>query len=181
MIEGKIEYNGKVMVYSTDRDGSMWVNDEKTRFEDGSPVSIEDIVEMLTFYGHDLLKRRSKHQNIHYVRFWDDDDNYILFKDNGDPVIRIVDGRICSAAHDCICDKTFPMRGGAYLTRGAYDGFKTKVENSGIFHKGKKRKKLYGYNMIYCCKTCGNEWVLSSPDSMNMCTWLVKRRMELRA
>lgn len=180
-IQGKMEYNGKVVIFTSDRDGSFWVNNEETRFEDGSPVSTEDIIELLTFYGHDLLRRRSKRQYKIRVWFWDDEHRLILFDDNGDPVIRIEDGKICSASYDCICDKTFPMYGGARVGKDNFSEFKAKVEASGIFDKGKKKRKMYGYNMIYHCKTCGNEWVLSSPDSLAMWGWAVKKRLEQKA
>ena len=184
-IQGKMEYNGKVVIFTSDRDCSFWVNNEETRFEDESPVSTEDIVELLTFYGHELIKRRSKRQYKFRVWFWDDESRLILFDDNGDPVIRIEDGKICSASYDCICDKTFPMYGVSRVHSGMgkdnYQGFKSQVEASGIFDKGKKKRKMYGYDMIYLCKTCGNEWVLSSPGSFEMWGWEVKKRLEQRA
>ena len=43
-----MEYNGKIVIFTSDKDCSFWVNSEDTRFEDGSPVSTEDIVELLT-------------------------------------------------------------------------------------------------------------------------------------
>jgi len=180
-IQGKMEYNGKAVIFTSDKDRSFWVNNEDTRFEDGSPVSTEDIVELLTFYGHDLQKRRSKRQYEFPIWFWDDKHRLILFDDNGDPVIRIEDGLIRSASYDCICDKTFPMYGGAWMGKGAFDEFKVQVESSGIFDEGKKKRKMYGYEMIYRCKTCGNEWVLSSPGSFEMWGWEVKKRLEQRA
>ena len=182
-IQGRMEYNGKIVIFTSDKDCSFWVNSEDTRFENGSPVSTEDIVELLTFYGHDLQKRRSIRQYKFPIWFWDDECKLILFDDNGDPVIRIEEGLIRSASYDCICDKTFPMYGGIHsgMGKGAFDEFKAQVESSGIFDKGKKKRKMYGYDMIYCCKTCGNEWVLSSPGSFEMWGWAVKKRLEQRA
>lgn len=184
-IQGKIEYNGKVVIFTSDRDLNFWVYDKEMRFEDGSPVSNEDIVELLTFYGHDFQKRRSKRQYKSRIWFWDDKNRLILFDDNGDPVIRIEDDLIRSASYDCICDKTFPMYGvvrvHSGIGKGAYSEFKAQVESSGIYDKGKKKRKMYGYNMIYRCKTCGNQWVLSSPGSFEMWGWEVKKRLEQRA
>ena len=41
------EYLGKRVLFSGDKDGNVWVNDKGTEFEDGSPVSIDDIIGIL--------------------------------------------------------------------------------------------------------------------------------------
>ena len=173
MLRAKLEYNGKIVYFPCDHDPQVFVNSPDRQFEDGSEVTARDVVELLTFYGHGDRKNP--------IHFLDDANNEILFDDNGDPVIRVADGKICSAAHDCICDKTFPMRGG--LRQGdkeAYDKFRSEVESSGIFNGGKKIRKLFGYEMQYTCKTCGNVWTLEDNTASGSFLWAVKSRLSGR-
>lgn len=167
------EYLRKRVLFSGDKDGNVWVNDKGTEFEDGSPVSIDDIIGILRCYGQEMPHKIK-------VWFWDDESNFILFDAKGEPVIKIEDGKIRSAAHDCICDKTFPMHAGMLPPGTDVREFMDKVEKSGIFDKGKKKRKLYGFRKLYRCETCGNEWILETDDLPGYSKWYVKSRMEQR-
>lgn len=181
ILRAKLEYNGKIISFPCDRDPQIHVNDLRREFEDGSEVSTRDVVELLHFYGHDIIKTEKDRLYKNRVYFVDDDNNNILFDHNGDPIIRIVDGKICSAAHDCICDKTFPMKGGLKTgDKKAYDKFKAEVESSGIFDKGKKVRKLFGKEIEYTCKTCGNVWTLEDNTASGSYLWAVKSRLSGR-
>ena len=171
MLRAKLEYNGKVMFFPCDHDPQVYVNDPRRGFEDGSEVTTQDVVELLAFCG----------RNKTSVHFIDDNGNEILFDGNGDPIIKVEDGKIVSAAHDCICDKTFPMHGG--LRSGGketYDKFKAEVERSGIFTEGRKIRKLVGKEIEYTCKTCGNVWTLSDGSYPGSFLWGVKSRLNGR-
>lgn len=174
MYKAELEYNGKVMIFPCDRDPQIFVNIPDRQFEDGEKVTAQDVLELLTFYGHDIIRKPRDRKYKERVYFYDDDNNLILFDSNGDPIVRVEDGKIHSASYDCICDKTFPMSG----NKQDPDMFREEVESSGLFTKGKKKRKLYGCETDYTCKTCGNIWTLEQ-DTVSV-SWAVKSRYEQR-
>lgn len=174
------KWKDKALILPADKDQTVEVNSGGIHFEgEDHDADLSQIVEFLSYYGRDLmkpLKQRDLKFKICFLDGVERSGNRILFDKNGEPVIRVEDGKILSAAHDCICDRTFPEGSGARHPLSGHDALKDEIENSGIFGKGKVKRRLYGKDILYKCLTCGKTWTLGDKDISGIYIWRCEDR-----
>lgn len=177
-IKKRIEYNGKVILFFADIDGFCWINDDSTVFEDGTPVTTEDLMEFLRFYGKDAVKPIEQRTIKDLPIFFDGNEEFgnggygdtIRIDKDGNPLVTIKDGKIISSYVMCSCEEQFQYGNGGFHAR-SQEEFDAKIKtltDSGDFieiRKGKPRKEgifrtYKGETYLFKCTKCGAVWNL---------------------
>lgn len=175
----RVEYDGKTIVFSKDIDGLCWINDESTVFEDGSPVTVEDLMEFLRYYGNDMIKPRDQRTIKEDLVFFDGNDDVgnggygdaIRFAPDGVPLVKIVDGKIISAYVMCICEQRYQYGQASLISvrsKEEHDAFRHRLTDSGEFIEIREGKPYHeglirtfkGISYQYKCTRCGAVWDL---------------------
>ena len=173
----KVKWNGKTLILPSDTDIVVFVNNKNNRWDDGTAVTADEMLEFLCFYGRDRQKEK-KERNIDYdITFVDGIDTYgdsILFADSGVPLVRIEDGMIKSTAEKCGCETSFPaLLGSIIRTTNDYDSFKNRIEESGQFNK--LGGNWFSSKQIYECRACKRQWILGKPDNTGCYLWEIRQ------
>lgn len=176
-IKTKVEYDGKTIIFSKDIDGFCWINDESTVFEDGSPVTTEDLMEFLNYYGKDMIKPRNQRTIKEDLVFFDGNEavgnggygDAIRIDPNGVPLVKIEDGKIISAYVMCSCEKKFQYGQNSMVSvksKAEHDAFRHSLVESGEFIEIREGKPYHegliwtfkGISYQYKCTRCGAVW-----------------------
>lgn len=170
-IKTRVEYNGKVILFFADIDGICWINDDSTVFEDGSPVTTEDLMEFLRYYGKNMVTPKN-------LWFFDGNpergngsygDSIRIDKD-GNPLVTVKDGKIISTYVMCSCEEKYQYGKNGLIVRSQeeYDAKRKQLVSSGDFieiRQGKPAKEgifrtTKGVSYLYKCTKCGAVWDL---------------------
>lgn len=168
-IKTRVEYNGKVILFFADIDGICWINDDSTVFEDGSPVTTEDLMEFLRYYGKNMVTPKN-------LVFFDDNrergsyGDAIRIDKDGNPLVTIKDGKIISSYLMCSCEENYQYGKGNFHVRSQeeFDAKRKQLVSSGDFieiRQGKPAKEgiirtIKGVPYLYKCTKCGAVWDL---------------------
>ena len=168
-IKTRVEYNGKVILFFADIDGICWINDDATIFEDGRPVTTEDLMEFLRYYGKNMVNPKG-------LVFFDDNrergsyGDAIRIDKDGNPLVTIKDGKIISTYVMCSCEEKYQYGKNNLTARSQeeYDEKRKQLVSSGDFfeiRQGKPAKEgifgiKKGVNYLYKCTKCGAVWDL---------------------
>ena len=163
-IKTRVEYNGKVILFFADIDGICWINDDATVFEDGSPVTTEDLMEFLRYYGKNMVNPKN-------LVFFDGNPergngsygDAIRTDKDGNPLVTIKDGKIISTYVMCSCEEKYQYGKNKLTVRSQeeYDAKRKQLVSSGDFieiRQGKPSKE----GIIRSIKGVIN-WCLSMP------------------
>ena len=170
----RTEFNGKTLILPSDPDRIVFVNNQNNRWEDGTSITVDEMVSFLVFYGQDLLKPRSERHFSYRIWFVDGQGtaygDSILFNEQGEPVLKIEDGIIKSNHVKCGCETRFPSPANLGIrTSNDYDWFREQIEDSGQFDKCKR--KLFSSKERYQCRACKSIWILGKPDREGCYLW----------
>lgn len=168
MYDIRTNYYGTPVILHSDPDRLVFINRDSICYENGVPFSLEEKIEFLKYCG------KNKRSDI---GFMDGQERYhggyglcIEFDGNGDPKIKIEDGKILSTRVICVCEERL---GTNFLlnTKEKYDSFREELVSSGIFsfvgtvkndqfYKfPENRQRLYEYK----CNLCGEIYQLPAP------------------
>ena len=178
-IKTEVEYNGKTIYFFKDIDGFCWINDESAVFEDGSPVTVEGLMEFLSYYGKDMVKPRDQRSIREDLVFFDGNEavgngsygDVIRIDPSGKPLVKIEDGKIISAYEMCSCERKYQYGESAFIrvrSKEEHDAFRQKLTGSGEFIEIRQGKPYHeglfrtvnGVAFQYKCTKCGAVWDL---------------------
>lgn len=93
-------YKCRRLLLSSDTDRIVFVNNTSNRWADGTPLSVEDMIGFLEYYGRDQRKPHDQRVFRSSIGFVDgegtDYGHAVRFDDEGRPLVEVVDGRICA-------------------------------------------------------------------------------------
>ena len=179
-----IDYNGRKVILHSDPDKFVFVNHGNITWEDGTPLTVDETVEFLKYYGRNHITPPCGE-----VAFMDGQDEYyggyglvIDFDENGEPQYKIEDGKILSSQVLCDCERI-----GAKHIRVAsqeeLEAFRANLVNSGTFTL---LNEAYKVNNIpyyqYKCNKCGDIWLIAPHTAHlyagNLITMICKKHYE---
>ena len=98
----KAFYRCRRLLLPSDTDRIVFVNNESNRWADGTPLSVDDMIGFLEYYGRDQRKPRDQRVFRSTIGFVDgegmDYGHAVRFDSEGRPLVEVVDGRICASA-----------------------------------------------------------------------------------
>ncbi len=160
------EFNGRKVIMHSDPDRLVFINRNRITWEDGVPLTVEEIVEYLKFYGRKVRAFSPEEKKL-VVCFLDEQEKYwngyglgIEFDENGDPKYKIEDGKIYSSRIPCICEEIGSNQVDV-LTKNDYDAFKERIVKDGVYtllDKTYDMRKTPFYQ--YKCNRCGDIWLM---------------------
>ena len=166
-----VDYNGRKITLHSDPDRVIFINKDKITWDTGIPFTTEEIVEYLKYYGKKNLTGFPKRWSPDDVSFMDGQSQYydgygltIEFDENGEPLIRIEDGKIYSTHVVCTCEQT-AYEGAHVSTREKYDSYRERLVERELFTLLDEKAVLAGKSYYqYKCTTCGDIYIL--PDDI---------------
>ena len=178
-IRTEVGYNGKTIIFFKDIDGFCWINDESTVFEDGSPVTAEDLMEFLRYYGKDMVRPRDQRTIKDDLVFFDGNEavgnggygDAIRIAPDGEPLVKIEGGKILSSYEMCSCEQKYQYGQSGLIrvrSKEEHDEFRRSLTDSGEFieiRQGTPAREglirtVKGVTWQYKCTRCGAVWDL---------------------
>ena len=179
MYDIPVEYDGKIVVLHSDPDRIIFLNHDNITWENGVPLSPEECVEYLRYYGKHGFTPVNKGLIYKDVGFFDCQKEYfhgyglnIEFKD-GEPQCKIEDGKILSTHIPCDCEKTYEYI--SLADRKKYDEFCDNLVKSGNYTYEGKQKDRVEYH-IFRCNKCGTQWLFPEWDKNFVTTGMVNKK-----
>ena len=169
-----LEINGRTLILPSDNDRIVFVNFEKNRWDDGTPATVDDMIRAMRILMQDAVRPIAERDRKYSVGFVDGvgEEGYgkgILCTEDGEPVIRVEDGKIRSAATECVCDTSYPQ-GKGVRTEPSYGWFKARLDGPSAFDHLKWKRRLKQDR--YQCRVCKRIWILGKPDPLGRYLWL---------
>lgn len=164
------DYNGRKVTMHSDPDRFVFVNHKGFTWENGVPLTTEEIVGFLKYFGKKKVAGELGAGVAKDLCFLDSQQEYymgygldIAFDDNGEPQYRIVDGKILSSRIPCECE-TRSSHGLVLSTRENYQKDIQRFLTESLLTLNNKDVVLnYKHYIEYRCTKCG-ELYLFPPD-----------------
>lgn len=162
MYDIPVDYDGKIVVLHSDPDRIIFLNHDNITWENGVPLSPEECVEYLRYYGKIGFTPINKGLVYKDVAFFDSQKQYfhgyglnIEFID-GEPQCKIEDGKIISSRIPCVCEQTYE-----YVSlddQEKYNAFCNNLVRSGNYTYEGTQKDRAEYK-VFMCNKCGKMWL----------------------
>ena len=167
-----VDFKGRKAILHSDPDRFIFVNDNAFTWESGEPFTTEEIVEYIRYYARHKNDPEPGVAMPGDIIFVDGQEKYyggyglaIDIDENGDPLYKIVEGKILSARDFCSCEEKGATHFRVY-SKEDYDSHCESLVSSGVFTLLDERYMIHGSKYLqYKCNKCGDIWMLQPYDS----------------